>query len=458
MAVGQFRRRSNNLSATYSVNGTPGACSSSSIYSSSPKLKPFRADSDSDDDELDKEERIRGPFDDSNASTRDQRRPQPKNASIISQKRFSRVGTLQDKRVEYTLRSVPASKPPVSPLPPFSDQSESQGNSLPEWYNRALPSLPSSADPILEVENGLSSSFPSSYQPRRARESTVLTDDVDPDSQHFDSPRRLTTPDFAESLSLPPPTIAERKSAFTVRSVISAPIAFLRRNIPSLEYALGGAHKGRNARGNESDSVIGFPYDAYKQSGDDASDEEKSLGIIREQASAEVPDSITVSDFSARIPSPVQSDSEYQYHHDNLSTPSVRLLSNPSDMLHPRWADYSNHHPHPTQLLTSPKPRVGFAGLASPRLLNNIGRTTANFTHRFPWNREGFVPLKSNGEGVSLHIDDRSKARAAGDGLGLDGDSIKFGSWTAHKWCLFLSVISVRRDLARSMVRLHNRS
>ncbi|KAF9516346.1 hypothetical protein BS47DRAFT_1292497 [Hydnum rufescens UP504] len=89
-------------------------------------------------------------------------------------------------------------------------------------------------------------------------------------------------------------------------------------------------------------------------------------------------------------------------------------------------------------------------------MLSSIGRTTINFTRKFPtpWKTSaasdglGFVPLVDGGDdffgiedGKSLYLSSRSRRNQ--EGLGLDGDSLGIGRWTSYKWVLSFSVLSI---------------
>ena len=157
----------------------------------------------------------------------------------------------------------------------------------------------------------------------------------------------------------------------------------------------------------------------------------------------------------------------------NVSTSSIRLVNLPlereatigpsessmtsTQTLHPNYSEQI--------ILTTPNLHslVSFATagataaiVASPHLLNSIGRTTVNFTRKFPapWktsassDRQGFAPLVDNEGGFSGNEDGKSlylsaRSRQKDDGLGLDGDSLEIGRWTSYKWILTLSVLVV---------------
>ena len=95
---------------------------------------------------------------------------------------------------------------------------------------------------------------------------------------------------------------------------------------------------------------------------------------------------------------------------------------------------------------------VAAAGLASPRMFDSIGRTTANFTQKFPWSERrsgkgrGFKRLSENDNGhhFSLYTEGSNDE----DGAGLDGDSLRVSRWTLHKWVLCFSVLSVSLPLS----------
>jgi hypothetical protein len=132
-------------------------------------------------------------------------------------------------------------------------------------------------------------------------------------------------------------------------------------------------------------------------------------------------------------------------------------------------ASFMTDAPHPSHsdMVLLPTPNlhslVGFASagattaiLASPRMLSSIGRTTINFTRKFPtrWKTStasdglGFVPLVDGEDdffgiedGKSLYLSARTRRNH--EGLGLDGDSLGIGRWTSYKWVLSFSVLSV---------------
>lgn len=84
-------------------------------------------------------------------------------------------------------------------------------------------------------------------------------------------------------------------------------------------------------------------------------------------------------------------------------------------------------------------------GILTPRMIGSIGRTTAHFTTKFPKftnNRAHPAALTGIHHGLLESSCDQIGGGAE-TGYGLEGDTLRFGTWTRSKWVLVISVIMV---------------